>query len=290
MNYLSKKVLYIDLKKQQFDVKSFTDLQEYIGGLPLALRLGELYVSEKPLIFSIGPLNGIFPYVSKTCVLNIGSSIEEFYIGGSLSSRLQFCGFDALVLVGQSIEPVFLEIDPQGVTFFSSKEDFENALLPGRSCKLVFDSKKEKALLDNYFESPNGLLEKAFKKKFIEGLLINATNSLDTSKFSHYENLYFELLEKGKELVSTPFPLESPPRCPSCVGCPLGCKNSKVGELPGNALVHTLVACEYLTELYSDLGIVFSCLDVLGYDYRHEDLERIPNLVRELKNSLEALI
>ncbi|HDQ88740.1 MAG TPA: hypothetical protein ENN92_01170, partial [candidate division WWE3 bacterium] len=144
MNYLSKKVLYIDLKKQQFDVKSFTDLQEYIGGLPLALRLGELYVSEKPLIFSIGPLNGIFPYVSKTCVLNIGSSIEEFYIGGSLSSRLQFCGFDALVLVGQSIEPVFLEIDPQGVTFFSSKEDFENALLPGRSCKLVFDSKKEK--------------------------------------------------------------------------------------------------------------------------------------------------
>ena len=118
MNYLSKKVLYINLEDRTFDVKSFPELHQFIGGLPLALKLGDMFVEQKPLIFAIGPLNGFFPYVSGTCVLNLAKSIESFYLGGSLSSRIRFSGFDAIILEGQSEKPVFLEIDSQGATFF----------------------------------------------------------------------------------------------------------------------------------------------------------------------------
>lgn len=283
MSYLSKKVLYIDLKRRSFDIKSFPELHDYIGGLPLALKLGDMYIEEKPLIFAIGPLNGFFPFVSKTCVLNLYNSIDTFYIGGSLSSRIRFAGFDSLVIVGQSDEPLFLEINMQGVNFLDSKEEFDNIALPGRSSRLLFT---EKVLLDGYFESANDLLEKAFAKKLLGGLTINATSSPTIEDNSRYGKLYKELLSKGMGLHN----FVKIGEFPSCVGCPLGCEKSKIGEIDGNILVHTLVACEYMSNLYSDLGIVFSCLNVLGYDYKHEDLEKVPALVANLLNSLEKKI
>ena len=66
MNLLSKKVLFIDLDRQSSEVKTFPDLNKYIGGVALGLRLHENYKERDPLIFSVGPLNGFFPFVSKT--------------------------------------------------------------------------------------------------------------------------------------------------------------------------------------------------------------------------------
>jgi hypothetical protein len=50
-------------------------------------------------------------------------------------------------------------------------------------------------------------------------------------------------------------------------------------------LIHSLVACHYADKIYSDIGVVFSCLNVLGYDYTHEDLENLPKLIEDtIKN------
>ena len=69
---------------------------------------------------------------------------------------------------------------------------------------------------------------------------------------------------------------------PSCSLCPMGCKKSNEGEIGGNVLLHSLVACEFAQNIYSDIGIVFSCLNVLGYDYTHEDIENLPKLIEKI--------
>jgi len=116
--------------------------------------------------------------------------------------------------------------------------------------------------------------------------MVNATNSFSIKNPLEYSGLYARILEKG--LQENPF-LEVGNR-PSCSGCPLGCEKSRVGEVSGNVLVHSLVACDHMSNLYSDLGIVFSCLNVLGYDYKHEDLEQIPKLVERLWKDLSQKI
>ena len=109
MNFLNRKVLYVNLAKHSFEIKTYPDLHAYLGGLPLGLKLVDLNRDKSPLVFAVGPLNGLFPFVSKTCILefdpagSVGEKdLDEFYLGGSLSSRIRFAGFDALVVVGKS--------------------------------------------------------------------------------------------------------------------------------------------------------------------------------------------
>lgn len=283
MNYWNKKALCIDLSTHSSEIKSFPELVEFLGGLPLGLKLGEMYIEERPLIFTIGPLNGFFPFVSKTCILDLGDSIKDVYLGGSLSTRLQFAGFDALVLNGISENSTFLQIDSQGAVFLDSEESFFKSSLPGRSSKIEVG---ESTLLDGYFETAEDFLSRNLKKRKVRGIMVNATNSFSIKNPLEYSGLYARILEKG--LQENPF-LEVGNR-PSCSGCPLGCEKSRVGEVSGNVLVHSLVACDHMSNLYSDLGIVFSCLNVLGYDYKHEDLEQIPKLVERLWKDLSQKI
>ena len=87
-----------------------------------------------------------------------------------------------------------------------------------------------------------------------------------------YITLFSDIL-KQQELVTV-----EASNCPSCSGCPLGCERSKTGEMGGNILVHSLVACGYAEDVYSNLGTVIACLDCLGYKYTHEQLEALPDL------------
>ena len=59
-----------------------------------------------------------------------------------------------------------------------------------------------------------------------------------------------------------------------------------MGEVGGNVLVHSLCACSYSTKIYSDVGTVFSCLNILGYDYTHEDIENLPKMVDKVLKEL----
>lgn len=274
----AKKVLSIDLSRKQSEAKSFADLNTFIGGIGLGLKLHETYKEENPLIFSIGPLNGYFPFVSKTCVLvNNDGVIEDIYIGGGLSLRMRFAGIDALVIYGRSEGETVLEIQNSQVNFLPLQEEINDLGLPGKKSILTFEN--DKVILDGYFTTPEDFLEQNLKERKVRGIVITGTEIFKPENFLEYENIYNEVLSRSKEMSV------ERGNYPSCSNCPMGCGKSKVGEIGGNVLIHSLVGCQFADKIYTDIGIVFSCLNVLGYEYTHEDIENLPGLIEKtLKN------
>jgi len=276
----TKKVLYINLTTRSYEVKLFPDLSQYLGGLCLGLKLYTMHTDDDPLIFSIGPLNGFFPFVSKTAVvLNNDGVVEDIYLGGSLSLRLKFSGIDALVLLGKGSTTSVLNILDEHVTFESASVPTESLGLPGK--RSVLDVAEDGTLLlDGYFRAPKGFLDMKFKEKNLNALVLTGTKTFEVALWSRYVTLYATILQRVEDML-----IGQDVR-PSCSGCPFGCSLSQQGELGGNVLGHSLVACDYAQKMYGDSNVVFSCLNVLGYAYTHEDIERIPNLVQELLESL----
>jgi aldehyde:ferredoxin oxidoreductase len=279
-----KKVLFINLSTKSYEVKTFSDLSKYIGGVGLGLKLLQQEMDSDPILFSIGPLNGYFPFASKTnIVMNSDGVIEDLYLGGSFSSRLKFTGLDSICIQGVSKEPVVIDIIDQEVRFLPVETDSSGLGLPGKRSVLswgTFGQNEKKLLLGGYFTTPEKILEKKFFQKGVRTLSVTGTKTFEVSNKDNYEAIYAQILARQKE-VSV---LASDK--PSCVGCPLGCDKSQVGEIGGNVLIHSLVACEYSEKLFSDIGIVFSCLNVLGYDYTHEDLEILPKLIDDILKDL----
>ncbi len=279
MASLSKKVLFIDLAKKTSEVKTFPDLYKYFGGVALGLRLYEIYADENPVIFSVGPLNGFFPFVSKTAVVfNQNDVVEDVYLGGYLSTRIKFSDLDAVVLHGKSSKSVMLDIQNDEVTFKETETLTESLGLPGKNSTLLI--KNGGLILDNYFLGYENLLDKKLASKKVLGFGITGTKVFTPAKFDKYEEIYLDILGKTKDITT------DKGFFPSCSGCPMGCEKSKLGELGGNVLAHSLVACGFAENIYTDVGTVFSCLNVLGYDYTHEDIENLPSLVQ---NTLKEL-
>ena len=279
MNLTSKKVLIIDLEKQLSEVKSYADLQKYMGGVGLGLKLMQLFGDMDPVVLSVGPLNGFFPYASKTSVvLNDDGVIEDLYIGGTLSSRLRFTGLDSILICGTAVDKTVVEIIDTEVLFKPAGTDMGSLGLPGRRTILTKDDSK--FVTDKYFTTPEYFLETKLEKKNVLGISITGTEVFNPRPLDKYQELYHKILAR-KEDISV---LED--TFPSCANCPMGCSKSKVGELGGNVLIHSLVACQYAEKIYSDVGIVFSCLNTLGYDYTHEDIENLPKLIEETLKSL----
>ena len=301
MDSSGKKILYINLEKKMFDAKTSPDLNKFIGGVGLGIKLLELHKDLNPIIFSIGPLNGFFPFASKTAIiLKSNNKVEDIYLGGSLSTRMKFSDLDAIVIYGKSKVPIFLDIENDKVLIKSddtdvhsteskidallpfrdakSSETFQNVGLPGKRSILKFAGEKLK--LDEYFETPGTLLEEAFAEKNLIGLCTTGTKLFEPKDMEKYTLLYNLFLDKTNELtIAKGF-------FPSCSGCPMGCEKSKIGEVGGNILVHSLVACTFAQNIYNDVSTVFSALNVLGYQYTHEDIENLQSLVQDSLNNI----
>lgn len=274
----NKKILYIDLTKKVSELKTSPDLYKYIGGVALGLRIYELHQELDPLIFSVGPLNGMFPYASKTCIISKNQKeIEDFYLGGYFGSRLKFSDIDALVIYGKSKDPIYLEIKNSDVTFIEEAPEEKSMGLPGK--RSYIETKDGNILADDYFETKDNTLQYKMEKMGIRGISITTTKSYNILNPENYLELHKEIMQRSGELkVERGF-------FPSCAGCPMGCEQSKIGEVGGNVLVHSMVGCEFAENIYADIGTVFSCLNTLGYTYTHEDLENLQVLVQNsLKN------
>lgn len=275
----NKKVLFIDLEKYIYETKSFPDLKMFMGGFGLGLKLLELYEMANPVIFSIGPLNGFFPYVSKTCVLYSYNKInEDVYLGGSLSSRIKYADLDAIVLIGKADEPTTLDIQNNTVNFIHDPLDQYKLGLPGKRSNLYIEDNN--LLIDRYFIPPNNHLTRTLQKKNVLGFTVTGSKNFEIENPDDYQDLYQTLLNKTQDIT------QQKGFFPSCTGCPIGCEKSNLGELGSNILVNCLVACAYSEKIYSDVGTVFSCLNVMSYDYKHEDIENLPRLIQ---NTLERL-
>ncbi len=274
-----KKILFVNLKKETFEVKAMPELDKYIGGLGIGLKLLQEYADQDPVIFSIGPLNGFFPFASKTSIIfQHEGVVEDIYVGGTLSSRIRFSGLDSIVLLNKSEKPQVLDITDENVTFRSTEVDPNNLGLPGK--RSVIKPVLDKFVLDSYFETPEKLLEEKLVKKNVRGMVVTGTKVYEVVNRERYEELYTKILSRTNEVT-----VEKASN-PSCAGCPVGCKHSKVGEIGGNVLVHSLVGCAFSENIYSNIGIVFSCLNILGYDYTHEDIEALPVLINDLLKEL----
>jgi len=122
-----RKVLYIDLSKSESWIAERQDLfEDWMGGTGVGIRLlqeecpaGTDPLSLKsPIIFSIGPLNGIFPVATKTVATfksPLTGELGESYAGGRLSLALRFAGHEAVVIRGKAERPVYISINDDDV-------------------------------------------------------------------------------------------------------------------------------------------------------------------------------
>lgn len=115
-------VLYIDLETGEHKIRDRSDLfDKYIGGTGVATQLlleecpphTDPLSSEAPIIFSIGPLNSIFPCVSKAVAMfksPLTGELGESYAGGRLAMAMRFAGYDSIVIKGRAPKPSYLSI------------------------------------------------------------------------------------------------------------------------------------------------------------------------------------
>lgn len=277
-----KKILFINLSKREAEVRLLPELVPYIGGVAMGVKLYSLYQELDPVVVSVGPLNGYFPFASKTSfVVENDGMIEDLYLGGSLSFRLAFSGFDTIVLAGFCDNPTILDIADEEVKFLdgsSAGVDLTSLGLPGK--RSILQMNAGSLLLDGYFELKSGFVEKKFISKKLLGLCLTGTKIFDLPDKAKYTALFNQILSQANA-IGLDFGGK-----PSCSGCPLGCSESRIGEMGGNILAHSLVACGYAENIYSNLGTVFACLDVLGYNYTHEELEALPDLFSKTMKEL----
>lgn len=289
MALLAKNILYINLAEKTSEYKSSTDLYKYIGGVGVGIKLLHEEYDSDPIIFSIGPLNGFFPFASKTSVvLNSDGVVEDIYIGGTLSNRIRFAGVDAIVFEGRSENPVNIEIIDNEVKFYEAESDIGLLGLPGKRSTLTWESGDEsktntiaessdagekKFLLDGYFSTSEKILEKKLILKNIKGISITGNKTYEIKNPEEYDKIYKSIMGRINEMWI------DANKYPSCSGCPMGCIASKRGEIGGNIVIHSLVACNFAEGIYTDIGTVFACLNVLGLEYRHEDIQSLPKLI-----------
>lgn len=129
-NYI--RVLYIDLSSQKIKVEHRRDLCDYLGGVGVASKLLEENMradlkplgEEQPIIFSIGAASTVFPVITKTVAMFISpltGELGESYAGGRLALTLFMAGYDAVVIIGKAVKPVYITINRNNVDFKDSR-------------------------------------------------------------------------------------------------------------------------------------------------------------------------
>lgn len=122
-----RRVLYIDLGKEESWVEERQDLfDQWMGGTGVGIKLlmeecpeGVDPLSPKsPVIFSIGPLNGMFPVATKmvaTFKSPLTGELGESYAGGRLPMAARFAGHEAIVIRGAAQRPSYISINDADV-------------------------------------------------------------------------------------------------------------------------------------------------------------------------------
>ena len=113
------RILEVNLEEGKGRVLRREDLLSYLGGSGLAAALFEEYGlpqespfhPDQPLIFTIGPLNGLYPLMNKA-VLGFKTPYNGYYVethaGGRLGMMMRFADLDALVIRGKASRPSYL--------------------------------------------------------------------------------------------------------------------------------------------------------------------------------------
>jgi len=124
-----KRVLHVDLTNHRFWIEERTDLFErYLGGSGVAANLliqecpkgADPLGPENPIVFAVGPLNGVYPLASKTVAMfksPLTGNLGESHAGGRSATAIRLAGYGAIVIKGSSTTPVYLSIQDGRVSF-----------------------------------------------------------------------------------------------------------------------------------------------------------------------------
>ncbi len=124
-----KKVLHIDLSIRRFWVEERKDLfDKFIGGAGVASQLlieecgkkTDPLGPENPIIFAVGPLTGVFPLASKTVSMfksPLTGNLGESHAGGRSAIAIRMAGYGAIIIKGQSSDPVYIAVHGNRVYF-----------------------------------------------------------------------------------------------------------------------------------------------------------------------------
>lgn len=283
MPNFSRQVLTIDLAQRQASYGSFADLGHLLGGLGIGLELLRQYQDESPTVFSIGPLNGFFPFASKvSCLSLLSGKVTESYLSGRSSIIMRFAGIDSIVIKGTSPTPLYVSVYPGGVVDFLDHQEAREAFLKsgivGRRSFMVFSGNE--SLANDYFNIDVETGRKLFLSNLL-GLSVSGNTSLPIPKEKEYKDLYLEILGRGGEL-DVPYDGKK-----SCGGCPAGCEFSSLSEQKYDlVLSHCLVTCGFSGRIYESVPFAFSCLNALGLPYKHEDLEALPDRIKYIRQHI----
>ena len=141
------KILWVDLTKRKVTTVSTYDFEpeKYIGGVGLNCRifweLGapkvDAFHPDNPLLISVGPLTGApGPFsCAEICGIAPQSYPQELFaysgMGGKFPTELKYAGYDGIVALGKSEDPVYLSIDNESAEIQDAKhlwglDTFEN--------------------------------------------------------------------------------------------------------------------------------------------------------------------
>jgi aldehyde:ferredoxin oxidoreductase len=131
------KILWIDLTKRTITTVSSSDFEpeKYLGGVGLNSRifweLGapkvEAFHPDSPLLISVGPLTGAPGPFSRAEISGIAPQCypQELFaysgFGGKFPTELKYAGYDGIVILGKSENPVYLQIDNESVEIRDAK-------------------------------------------------------------------------------------------------------------------------------------------------------------------------
>ena len=123
------RVLFVNLSSRRYWVEERQKLfEEYLGGTGVAIQLlkenctkgADPYGSQNPIVFAVGPLNGVFPIASKTVAMfksPLTGNLGESHAGGRSAVSIRMAGYGAIVIQGSSDIPVYLVVKEDEVKF-----------------------------------------------------------------------------------------------------------------------------------------------------------------------------
>ena len=123
-----KRILFIDLETKKLRIEKRPDLNEYLGGVGIAMKLFEETFhpdlppldEKQPVIFAIGAASTVFPVLTKTVAVFYSphtGELGESYAGGRLAFAMLHAGFDAIVLLGKAKKQTYISVRSDDVIF-----------------------------------------------------------------------------------------------------------------------------------------------------------------------------
>ncbi len=220
-----KRVLYIDLTKKKFWIEDRSELfTKYLGGTGVAIKLLhencpydiDPFSPDNPIIFAVGPLNGLFPIASKTVAMFKSphtGNLGESHAGGRSAIAIRMAGYGAIVIKGKSERPCYIAIHSDkvyfrdAITLWGLKEGVSAGSLirrrePGAGFRTIMriGPAGERQIsyacvtLETYRHFGRLGLGAVFGSKNLKAVVISGKRDLNVTNFKEYKQLYGDLL------------------------------------------------------------------------------------------------